>query len=1363
MAVSTLFLTGFEHGFVGAGANAGTGLFDSVTGTGFSASISSPRNGAYCAHCVAPANTFTKISKNVSGDKAVVRFGVKVSARPASAFATIAHGINSNPGTTYDLRISPAGVLTMANAVAGTSQAGPTIDTTSWHLIEIQVDHAAGTIDWKVDGVAQTRVTGSAMGIFISHNLGNPGATQPAFTADYDDWICGTWTVAATDWYGDGKIVGQLAGVDGAHNVVTSFSFGDAGAALSGTVTTAEGMVDDPPGTGGWTATRSATDNLALRVATVAAYLEINPTPNTVEWGTPNAVRAIMSYSSSATQANLAACDVRTNGGIVTELWGLTGGVGKAYNIVANQFKGAIVTAPASGWSAGEVNALRFRFGGCTSVDISPVPTVQAMMLEVDWPIAPVASSSPDETVIDDFNRADGPINSGVGADIWETAGRLDATVGTTTLVTASNLLAAPTLSNYRARSKSKLQSDFDLLVDVVVQQQFFIWYGLTDLDTNVYDGYRVEVSAGTWRLAFVTNAASATLVQTTIGPLPAVGSTIWVAKRGTTTTVYYRPTVGDRFYQVLTITDSRNNISSPFILELPNTTVRLDNVRGGPLVTGATYNDSGSGNIAESGSSTEDYSHDASVSGTITVSGSGIESYSIPADYTDSASGIIDVFGFSSGPAFGTTDEYFYTDVVSGTITSSGNSVESYIDNDSRSGTVTASGIGTESYSSADSGSGTVTASGSGVDSYQGTYTDISSGTVIASGTGTESYSYADSGSGTVTISGTGIESYSYADSRSGTVSASGTGTESYSSVDSSSGTITTNGSSVEQTIYVDISSGTVIASGIGTESYSYADSGSSTVTTSGTGTESYSYTDSRSGTVTASGSGVESYQITYVDSGSGTVTASGSGTENYQVVYVDSGSGTITASGSGIESYQVASNYADSGSGTVTASGSGVESYQGTYADIASGTITSSGIATESYSKTDSGLGTIVSSGTGTESYSYADSGSGTVNASGTGSDTRVYPDASTGTITATGTGSDDRAYTDTNTGTIAATGTSIDAEVYTDTTTGTITATGTGVDAVVYVATGTGTAVASGTSTESSLHTISVTGTATANGTSAETASHSASAVGTFIATGTGIDSQVYGDALSGTALTSGTGVESYYILFGYADAASGQINVNGTSVESQSRSSTTVGSALAVGTSVESQSRSSTATGSALANGTRVESQSRSSTATGFVFVDGTGSESYNVDTIYTDTSVGSITSTGTGVDSVSYSNAATGTVTSTGTGIDTVFYSNTAVGTITLLGSGAESYSYEDAATGVIVLTGIGRERGTYTQPVPFSTVIALNRFNIAVWNKTPIRSVVTSTKPLSVQIALQRTIKVDVTKRSGAKVLVRLK
>ena len=380
MALSYSTLTGFE---------VGSAPGQTLTGAGVTFDTTTPRSGLYRAHIVSPLNTATCISFGTIGGKNAFRFAVKVSSRPSSGVAGIAGSTHAG-AEAFTLQISSAGVLQLG-AAATAYQIGPTIDTTNYHLVEFQVDSTNLTVDWKIDGVLQTRATMIASASGDLYNLGTPFATQPAFTADYDDVILGSWTVAATDWWGDGKILAQLPGSDGTHNTVADFSPGDAGTIYSGTVTTAWTMVDDPAGTGGWTATRSTTDNLAMRVVNTTAYLEIAPAP-TSQPGKANAVQAYMTYSSATTVANAAGCVVRNSAGAVSELWGIVGGVLQPYNVTTNTFQTANVTKPAAGWTAAEVNAIRFRFGGGTSSDISPVPTVQAMMLEVDWPVAAAAA-----------------------------------------------------------------------------------------------------------------------------------------------------------------------------------------------------------------------------------------------------------------------------------------------------------------------------------------------------------------------------------------------------------------------------------------------------------------------------------------------------------------------------------------------------------------------------------------------------------------------------------------------------------------------------------------------------------------------------------------------------------------------------------------------------------------------------------------------------------------------------------------------------------------------------------------------------------------------------------------------------------
>jgi hypothetical protein len=498
--------------------------------------------------------------------------------------------------------------------------------------------------------------------------------------------------------------------------------------------------------------------------------------------------------------------------------------------------------------------------------------------------------------------------------------------------------------------------------------------------------------------------------------------------------------------------------------------------------------------------------------------------------------------------------------------------------------------------------------------------------------------------------------------------------------------------------------------------------------------------YTDSGSGTVTASGSDVETYIGS--DSSTGTITASGVSSEAWLIT--DSASGSIVATGTRTDN----AVYDDTGTGTVSATGTRADDR--VYTDISTGTVVVTGTRFDSSVYDESGTGTVVVTGTRADNSVYTDTGTGTVVVTGTRVDDSVDTDTSTGTIVVTGTSSESSVYTDVSSGTGAITGSGTETKVYTDTGIGTVVVTGTGTDTFTHSAVGTGTAVTTGTGSESLSYTDSVTGTILSNGTSSEAAVHSSSSVGTALTTGTGIESGVYNDVMSGTILASGTGVDSSEVLIGYVDARSGQINASGTGVESQSHSSTTTGSVLTNGASVESQSHTSTATGSTSASGTSVESQSYEDTATGSALVDGTGSETYGIAIVYTDSSEGLVNITGTGVDSVSYSSTVIGTVVSIGIGVDSAVYDNTATGTITLFGSSADSDLYIDSATGVIVVTGTGRESYGVTQPtqpVPVTTIVALNPINVVVWHKMPIRSVVTNATPISVQLRKNAMVK----------------
>jgi hypothetical protein len=142
-------------------------------------------------------------------------------------------------------------------------------------------------------------------------------------------------------------------------------------------------MVDDAVP---WTTTRSTTDNITQRVIRSTGYVEIKPATTALSGETANDVRALAAYSSTASTANLAGMNIRNSLPTQDDIWGIIGGTLQDHSETTNFFKAKIATKPAGLWTKTEIEALRWRVGGAS--DITPVPTWQFLMLEVDYPVA---------------------------------------------------------------------------------------------------------------------------------------------------------------------------------------------------------------------------------------------------------------------------------------------------------------------------------------------------------------------------------------------------------------------------------------------------------------------------------------------------------------------------------------------------------------------------------------------------------------------------------------------------------------------------------------------------------------------------------------------------------------------------------------------------------------------------------------------------------------------------------------------------------------------------------------------------------------------------------------------------------------
>jgi hypothetical protein len=193
-----------------------------------------------------------------------------------------------------------------------------------------------------------------------------------------------------------------------------------------------------------------------------------------------------------------------------------------------------------------------------------------------------------EETLLDDFNRADGLVYSGAGSSLW-TVERLDWNQATLMRV-IGNRLGNPGATYEQAVSIPTLgPGNFDLVLECAVTggapNEIAIWFCVSNHGPAAsVDGYAfIGSSSGTyWAVRkYVDGANTGTIVGPVALPPIVAGDTVWFAKRGTTFTIYRKPS-GGNYAQILSFTDATYS-GGVIAVEASDATIRWDNVRGGP------------------------------------------------------------------------------------------------------------------------------------------------------------------------------------------------------------------------------------------------------------------------------------------------------------------------------------------------------------------------------------------------------------------------------------------------------------------------------------------------------------------------------------------------------------------------------------------------------------------------------------------------------------------------------------------------------------------------------------------------------------------------------------------------------------
>ena len=276
----------------------------------------------------------------------------------------------SAPLRSCDLDLQTSGATTgvLYDGTDRDPQSGPTLQANRWYLMEMRVTSsgATWTCDWSIDGVhyAPSVWNFGAADTLDFAAVGQLGDDD--HVVHYDDWMVST---TATDYpLGPGRTVALTPDGEGTHSSIASY------ASNSGALgATPQLRLDELPA---WT----ITDWVSQTVTGAGSYLEWTMSNPAERSQSARAVRSMVGFHSSSALGNDGQSKVVRPGD--TDAAAPVVQTGNM-SFTTIQWTGAMVPAPAGGWTPNVLDQLRMRNG--YAVDVSPAPRWEADMLELEY------------------------------------------------------------------------------------------------------------------------------------------------------------------------------------------------------------------------------------------------------------------------------------------------------------------------------------------------------------------------------------------------------------------------------------------------------------------------------------------------------------------------------------------------------------------------------------------------------------------------------------------------------------------------------------------------------------------------------------------------------------------------------------------------------------------------------------------------------------------------------------------------------------------------------------------------------------------------------------------------------------------
>jgi hypothetical protein len=367
-----VWLTGMEHG---AASTAGGGIYAGTSmgaGSSVSADSAVTRSGAYSMKLVKASGAAGYVDAvSLTGAGAIViRFALRFNALPTADGEVVR--LLSAVGSGAILRLNTAGRLTVDFNGAGSSGTSAPLSVGRWYRIDLRITFNTNprTMDWRIDGVAQTQGSSSETASTANGNLqlGAP-STATVYTIYLDDIT--VTTTSGNYPLPDGHIEALLPDAVSAVNDPAGSKLQD-NTSANVTVATpgAASRLDELPMT-------VITDYVKHIGTNNASYVETS-FANVASTGCVDAVNAVVAYHASTATGGVGAAYIYD---------GATQRTLQASGSITNTaiaYKSARIS-PASGtWDTTKLNGLVARVGYSSNATATNYPTWDALLLEYE-------------------------------------------------------------------------------------------------------------------------------------------------------------------------------------------------------------------------------------------------------------------------------------------------------------------------------------------------------------------------------------------------------------------------------------------------------------------------------------------------------------------------------------------------------------------------------------------------------------------------------------------------------------------------------------------------------------------------------------------------------------------------------------------------------------------------------------------------------------------------------------------------------------------------------------------------------------------------------------------------------------------